>query len=59
MTEPERQLLLVVAQALLQAARWGQNTGIDGKMRAELNDALRAFQRSQEVPDAKGERLVG
>jgi hypothetical protein len=44
MTPEERRLLIVAAQALLQCARWGQNTGIDQEVRNALSAALAAVQ---------------
>ena len=44
MTPEERQLLIAAAQALLQCARWGQNTGIDQEVRNALSAALAAVQ---------------
>jgi hypothetical protein len=43
-TPEEKQLLIVTAQALLQCAQWGQNTGIDHKARSALSAALKAVQ---------------
>jgi len=40
MTTEEKQLLIAVAQAVLQCARWGQNTGIDQVARNALSAAL-------------------
>ena len=47
MTTEEKQLLIAVAQAVLQCARWGQNTGIDQEVRNALSTALAAVQTHQ------------
>jgi hypothetical protein len=40
MTPEEKQLLIAVARAVVQCARWGQNTGIDQEVRNALSAAL-------------------
>ena len=44
MKPEEKQLLIVVARAVLRCAQWGQNTGIDQEVRNALSTALAAVQ---------------
>ena len=46
MTTEEQRLLIAVAEAVMNSAFWGQNTGITRKQGYEISEALTAFKQS-------------